>query len=98
MCALPVSGQPPTVIFCVQAATRAVDRAFQQRLGMQQRPEPHCQAALAAAGRVRAVAGGKATPGRPEPRPNHLLFLYLSMVEDCWQLQGPTATTAGEPS
>jgi hypothetical protein len=29
-----MSGQPPTVIFCVQATTRAADRTPQQRLGM----------------------------------------------------------------
>ena len=34
MCASPVSGQPPTVIFCVRATTRAADRTLQQRLGM----------------------------------------------------------------
>jgi len=34
MCGFPVSGQPPTVIFCVQDATRAADRTPQQRLGM----------------------------------------------------------------
>jgi hypothetical protein len=34
MCGFPASGQPPTVIFCVQDATRAADRTLQQRLGM----------------------------------------------------------------
>src|SRR5258708_40233460 len=34
MCAFPVSGQPPTIIFCVQGATRAADRTPQQRRGM----------------------------------------------------------------
>jgi hypothetical protein len=34
MCAIPASGQPPTVIFCVQGITRAVGRTPQQRLGM----------------------------------------------------------------
>jgi hypothetical protein len=34
MCGFEVSGQPPTVIFCVQDATRAADRTLQQRLGM----------------------------------------------------------------
>jgi hypothetical protein len=34
MCAFPVSGQPPTIIFCVQDATRAADRTPQQRRGM----------------------------------------------------------------
>jgi hypothetical protein len=34
VCAFPTSGQPPTVIFCVQGTTRAADRAPQQRLGM----------------------------------------------------------------
>jgi hypothetical protein len=48
MCGFLVSGQPPTVIFCVQGAIRAADRTPQQRLGVQQRPEAHCQAALAA--------------------------------------------------
>jgi hypothetical protein len=34
MSAFPASGQPPTVIFCVQGTTRAADRTPQQRLGM----------------------------------------------------------------
>jgi hypothetical protein len=34
MCGFPVSGHPPTVIFFVQGATRAADRASQQRLGV----------------------------------------------------------------
>jgi hypothetical protein len=34
MCGFSVSGQPPTVIFCVHGATRAADRTLQQRLGM----------------------------------------------------------------
>jgi hypothetical protein len=34
MCGFSVSGQPPTVIFCVHGATRTADRASQQRLGM----------------------------------------------------------------
>jgi hypothetical protein len=34
MCAFPVSGQPPTVIFRIQGTTRAADRTPQQRLGM----------------------------------------------------------------
>jgi hypothetical protein len=82
MCALPVSGQPPTVIFCVQDATHAADRAPQERLGMQQRPEAHCQATLAAVGHVRTVtAGDEGMVGWPNPRLNHLLFLYISMVK-----------------
>jgi len=72
MCGFPVSGQPPAVIFCVHGATRAADRTLQQRLGVQQRPEALCQAAPAAAGRVRTVAGGKDMPGRPDPRYSHL--------------------------
>jgi hypothetical protein len=72
MCAFPVSGQPPTVIFCVRSITRAADRTPQQRLGMQQRPEARCQAALAAVGRGRAVAGAGGMPGWPDPRLNHL--------------------------
>jgi hypothetical protein len=72
MCAFPVSGQPPTIIFCGQGATRSADRTPQQRGGMEQRPEAHGQAALAAAGGVRTVAGGKGMPGWPNPRLNHL--------------------------
>jgi hypothetical protein len=34
ICGSPVSGQPPAVIFCVQAASRAADRTPQQRLGV----------------------------------------------------------------
>jgi hypothetical protein len=34
MCAFPASGQPPTVIFCVQDTTRPGDQTPQQRLGM----------------------------------------------------------------
>jgi hypothetical protein len=97
MCAFSVSGQPPTVVFCVQGTTRAADRTPQQRLGMQQRPEAHGQAAPVA-GRVRAVAGGKGMPGWPNLRLNHLFFLYVSMVKICWLIQGHTATTAGELS
>jgi hypothetical protein len=72
MCAFPVSGQPPTVIFCVHGATRAADRTLQQRLGMEQRPEAHCQAALPTAGRARTVIGGKGMPGWPNIRLSHL--------------------------
>jgi hypothetical protein len=72
MCAFPASGQPPTVIFCVQGTIRAADRTPQQRLGMQQRPQAHCQAALAPVGRVR-VNGANGMPGWPDPRLNHLL-------------------------
>jgi hypothetical protein len=39
---------------------------------MEQRPEAHGQAALAAVGGVRTVAGGKGMPGWPNPRLNHL--------------------------
>jgi hypothetical protein len=73
MCTFPVSGQPPAIIFCAQGITGAADRTTQQRLRMQQRPEAHCHATLAAADRVRAVARGMAMPGWPEPRLNHLL-------------------------
>jgi hypothetical protein len=77
MCAFPASGQPPTVIFRVQGTTRAADRTPQQRLGMQQRPKAHGQAALAPAGRVRVncaicVNGATGMPGWPNPRLNHL--------------------------
>jgi hypothetical protein len=75
MCAFSVSGQPPTIIFCVQGATRAADRTPHQRRGMEQRPEAHGQATLAAVGRIRTVAGGKSMPGRPNPRLNHLFSL-----------------------
>jgi hypothetical protein len=34
MCTFPVSGQPPTVIFCAYGITGAADRTTQQRLGM----------------------------------------------------------------
>jgi hypothetical protein len=68
---LPVRGQPPPVIFCVQGTTCAADRAPQQRLGMQQRPEAQGQAARAAAGR--AIAAGKGMPGGPELCLNHLI-------------------------
>jgi len=71
ICAFLVSGQPPTVIFCVQGTTRAADLAPQQRLGMQQRPEAHCQMALAPARRV-CVNGANGMPGWPNPRVNHL--------------------------
>jgi hypothetical protein len=67
-----VSGQPPTIIFCVQGAIRAADRTPQQRRGMQQRPEAHGQATLAAVGRFRTVADDKGMPGWPNPRLNHL--------------------------
>jgi hypothetical protein len=73
MSGFPVSGQPPTVIFFGQDAIRAADRTLQQRLGMQQRPEAHCQAALAFAGRVRTVAARKCMPGWPKLCLNHLL-------------------------
>jgi hypothetical protein len=72
MCGFLVSGQPPTVIFCVQGAIRAADRTPQQRRGVQQRPEAHGQAALVAVGRVRTVAGGKGMPGWPDLRLSHL--------------------------
>jgi hypothetical protein len=72
MCASPVSDQPRTIIFCVQGATRAADRTPQQRRGVEQRPEAHGQATLAAVGRARTVAGSKGMLGWPNPRLNHL--------------------------
>jgi hypothetical protein len=74
MCAFLSGGQPPAVIFCVQDITRAADRTPQQRLGMEQRPEAHGQAALAPAGRVR-VNGASGMPGWPDPRLSHLFSL-----------------------
>jgi len=44
-------------------------------LGMQQRPEPHCQAAFAGIGCARAVTDGNGMPGSPNPRVNHLFSL-----------------------
>jgi hypothetical protein len=73
MCTFPVSGQPPTVIFCAQDITGAADRTTQQRLGVQQRPEAHGHATLAHGDRVCAVASGQAMPDWPEPRLDHLL-------------------------
>jgi hypothetical protein len=58
MCAFPASGQPPTVIFCVQDTTRAADQTPQQRLGMEQRPQAHGQATLAPVGCVRVNGAG----------------------------------------
>jgi hypothetical protein len=75
MVAFPVSGQPPTVIFGGQGATRAADRTPQQRLGMEQRPEAHGQAALATAGRARTAIGRKGMPGWPDIRLGHLFPL-----------------------
>jgi hypothetical protein len=72
MCRIPVSAQPQAVIFCVQGATRAADRTPQQRLGMKQRPQAHCQATLDAAGRVRTVANRKGMPRWPNARLSHL--------------------------
>jgi hypothetical protein len=72
MGAFPASGQPLTVIFYVQSTARAANRAPQQGLCMQQRPEPHSQAALAAVGRAHAVTDGNGMPGSPDPRLNHL--------------------------
>jgi hypothetical protein len=71
------------VIFYAGSTIRAADRAPQQGLGMQQRPEPHCQAAHAAAGRARAVAGGNGIWSSPGPCLNHLssFICYLSMVK-----------------
>jgi hypothetical protein len=69
------------IIFCGQGTTSVANRALQQRLGMQQRPEAHCQAALAAAGRVRAVGGGKGMLCRPELRLNHRSSFTCQMVK-----------------
>lgn len=97
MYAFPASGQPPTVIFCVQGITRDADRTPQQRLGMKRRPQAHCQATLAPADRVR-VNGANGMPNRPDPRLNHLFFRLRVNGENCWRIQGHTATMAGEPS
>ena len=48
------------------------------------------QAALAAVGRVRTVAGGEGTPGWPGPRFSHLFFLYVPMVTICSMIQRHT--------
>jgi hypothetical protein len=72
ICAFPASSQPPTVIFYVRSTTRAADRAPQQGLGVQQCPEPHCQAAHAPVGRSRAVADGNGIWSLPNLRLNHL--------------------------
>jgi hypothetical protein len=73
ICAFPASSQPPTVIFYVRSTTtRAANRAPQQGLGVQQCPEPHCQAAHAAVGRARAVADGNGIWSLPNLRLNHL--------------------------
>jgi hypothetical protein len=45
---------------------------------MQQRPEPHCQAALAAVGCAPAVADGNGMLGSPNPRLNHLFSLSVN--------------------
>ena len=71
ICAFPASSQPPTVILAARSTTRAADRAPQQGLGMQQRPEPYCQAAHAAVGRARAVVDGNGLWSFPNPRLNH---------------------------
>jgi hypothetical protein len=78
MCAFPASGQPPTVIFYIRSTARAVNRAPQQGLGVQQRPEPHCQAAVSAVGCARAVADGNGIPGSRNLRLNHLFPLSVN--------------------
>jgi hypothetical protein len=45
---------------------------------MQQRPEPHCQAALAAVGGAYTVAGGNGMPRSPNLRLNHLFPLSVN--------------------
>jgi hypothetical protein len=60
---------------------------------MQQRPEPHCQAALAAVGCAHAVADGM--PGSPDLRLNHLFPLS---VNGYLANSGTRSHTAGELS
>jgi hypothetical protein len=97
MCSFPASGQPPTVIFYVQSTARAANRPPQQGLGMQQRPEPHSQAALAAAGCAHAVADGNGMPGSPNPRLNHLFPLSVNGLIFLAN-SGTRSHTAGELS